>query len=434
MKTFLSHSSRQKLLARELVRRLPKAFNIWLDEKDISVGENIQNSIDDAFTTDLVSFILLIEQNSVRSDWVKREISNCLALEKAFDHSILIPVVVEKNALDNIQYPEIRDRNYITCHDFSDETLDAVTQQITTAIIAAGSKRIAYYNNQAASSNSDDPDAKLSAAVRSVTFSHREDNPLLVDDLAAKLASQSIVFPSTEEMMQSIYRLQRLGMLNGIFADEDEIFLSLENVRDKMKLNLSEKKAIGKQSAKEIQRNSSIVIDTGSTAFAFCEQLSKRIKVGSLRNLDIYTTSIPAANLLIDTLNDLNLQDDTQVCRITVIGGPCRPRSQGTVPDGERLDRYLPESIDVAIIGANGIVNGAGIGMATERMIEFKREAAKRAKRPIFLMEHQKFNLKQTVTISSFDEGIEIVTGRPSDTERQIIKGIISQGAKVHEC
>lgn len=434
MKAFLSHSSRQKLLARELTRRLPKGIEVWLDEREISVGEDIRNSIDGAYSPDLVAVILIVDNASSISPWVKLEIEKCDILEKEYNSSILIPIIVDKEAVNTPQFEQISGRNFISCYDFSDETLDSVANQLTSAILLAGTRRISYLLSSAVVAKTSDPDHELVEAIKTAVYGYREDTPLSMDELTKRLSDESFTFSSARELAQYVDALQRRGLLHGIFADDDEVYLSQESVRDKLKISIDEKRAIGKRVAREITSGSSVAIDTGSTALAFTSQLAKRLKARSVDNLEIYTTPIPAANFLIDALNDMNLDDDSKLCRINLIGGACRPRSQGTIPDEEDLNRCLPKNLDFAVIGCNGIVKGQGIGNSTNRMLAFKCEAILRADRVLFTMECQKFRINQKILIAQFDENMEIFTGTLSNNTKSIADDISKFGVKIYEC
>lgn len=61
MRIFLSHSSRQKPLVREVKKYLPEHINEWIDEKDLLVGDEIDADAD--------FVILFIDSYAVESAW-----------------------------------------------------------------------------------------------------------------------------------------------------------------------------------------------------------------------------------------------------------------------------------------------------------------------------------------------------------------------------
>jgi hypothetical protein len=70
---FLSHSSKDKPFVRELADFLQRdgQIKVWLDERDISFGENIVDKIAEGLDSDFV--LLIISPDSVNSAWVKEE-------------------------------------------------------------------------------------------------------------------------------------------------------------------------------------------------------------------------------------------------------------------------------------------------------------------------------------------------------------------------
>ena len=67
MKIFISHSSRQKLFARELMRRLPSSIEAWIDEKDIPVGSSITTKITEALSADVLAVVVIVDHHSSTS-------------------------------------------------------------------------------------------------------------------------------------------------------------------------------------------------------------------------------------------------------------------------------------------------------------------------------------------------------------------------------
>lgn len=69
---FLSHASSDKSLVRDLATRVERTMNVWLDEKDIVVGDSISEKIDEGLQS-CDALILCLSQNSLKSSWVRRE-------------------------------------------------------------------------------------------------------------------------------------------------------------------------------------------------------------------------------------------------------------------------------------------------------------------------------------------------------------------------
>jgi hypothetical protein len=72
-KIFISHSSKDKKLARRLFEDMKKmGFDPWLDEAEIAVGECILTKINDGIAkSDYI--VIILSKNSVNSHWVEKE-------------------------------------------------------------------------------------------------------------------------------------------------------------------------------------------------------------------------------------------------------------------------------------------------------------------------------------------------------------------------
>ncbi len=82
MKIFISHSSRDKWIARKLSEDLNRIdCETFLDEKDIKTGESIDSEIN-KHLTECDDFLLLLSPDSIKSHWVLIELGGALALKK----------------------------------------------------------------------------------------------------------------------------------------------------------------------------------------------------------------------------------------------------------------------------------------------------------------------------------------------------------------
>jgi hypothetical protein len=82
MKVFISHSSRDKWIARKLSEEITNLkCTTFLDEKDIQTGESIDSEIN-KHLVDCDDFLLLLSPDSIKSHWVLIELGGALALKK----------------------------------------------------------------------------------------------------------------------------------------------------------------------------------------------------------------------------------------------------------------------------------------------------------------------------------------------------------------
>ncbi|MGO8716687.1 MAG: toll/interleukin-1 receptor domain-containing protein [Smithella sp.] len=114
---FISHSSADKPFARKLIAELSKdnSLKFWIDEKELSAGDDIQKSITSSLhESDYL--LIVISEKSTKSNWVNFEISQFMSIAGGKN---IIPLVIGKGhsfpePIDNL----IRRLKYL---DFSDE-------------------------------------------------------------------------------------------------------------------------------------------------------------------------------------------------------------------------------------------------------------------------------------------------------------------------
>jgi len=82
MKIFISHSTKDKWAARRIAEDLHKiGATTFLDEKDISSGQSLDESIKEHLK-DSNDFLILLSPSSLKSEWVLLELGGAIALEK----------------------------------------------------------------------------------------------------------------------------------------------------------------------------------------------------------------------------------------------------------------------------------------------------------------------------------------------------------------
>jgi hypothetical protein len=112
---FLSHNSADKPFVRKLAERLTESgATVWLDEAQLQIGDSLVDKISEAIhTVDFVAAV--ISSNSIRSKWVKKELSLALSKEMRRDSVVVLPVVIDDCELP----PTLADKLYA---DFRDPT------------------------------------------------------------------------------------------------------------------------------------------------------------------------------------------------------------------------------------------------------------------------------------------------------------------------
>lgn len=105
---FLSHSSKDKKFIRQLAADLTRNnVNVWLDEQKINVGDSIASKISQGLV-ESDFFIIALSDNSIESEWVKKELNQALISEIEDKKVMVLPL-----KLSECKIPElIKDKKY----------------------------------------------------------------------------------------------------------------------------------------------------------------------------------------------------------------------------------------------------------------------------------------------------------------------------------
>lgn len=105
---FISHSSKDKPIIRQLASDLKaEGIDVWLDEQKILVGDSISEKIGQGLA-ESDFFLIAISENSIDSEWVKRELNNAIVNEIERRKTIILPI-----KLSNVAMPQlIKDKMY----------------------------------------------------------------------------------------------------------------------------------------------------------------------------------------------------------------------------------------------------------------------------------------------------------------------------------
>jgi len=119
-KIFISYANNDRDYADKIRRTLMnERFVLNIDEKNIQVGENIKNVISNEIKSSSI-FIVLLSQNSIKSDFVNNEIKYAIENGKK-----ILPVLIEKD----VDIPtELMDIQFA---DFSENEKDAMSKLIS---------------------------------------------------------------------------------------------------------------------------------------------------------------------------------------------------------------------------------------------------------------------------------------------------------------
>jgi TIR domain len=80
MKAFISHSSIDKPLARQVADEIRvRGHDVWLDERDLGAGQPLGSTLSEALS-DIDVFVIILTENSVASPWVLFELNQAIPM------------------------------------------------------------------------------------------------------------------------------------------------------------------------------------------------------------------------------------------------------------------------------------------------------------------------------------------------------------------
>ncbi len=133
MKIFLSHSSSDKPLMREIERYMEPGLKAWLDEKEIAWGQNLAGSIRDAIISSDF-FIIFLDDEALESKWVMDELTWAQEKESRDGSTFVLPVLLPKVHQDRIP-DSIRTRLFLTLPDSEESSVRHLTDTIIRKIL-----------------------------------------------------------------------------------------------------------------------------------------------------------------------------------------------------------------------------------------------------------------------------------------------------------
>jgi hypothetical protein len=132
---FLSHSSRDKALVREIRRHLPDHVKTWLDEEELLVGQDLEVSIKSAISEETDFVVIFLGKEAIHSEWVRRELNWSLEREKKIGRVFVLPVLLD-DVWDEVEPEGFRDRLYLKCLDQSADGVRNLARQLSDNIFA----------------------------------------------------------------------------------------------------------------------------------------------------------------------------------------------------------------------------------------------------------------------------------------------------------
>lgn len=430
MNIFLSHSSKQKPLVREIVKYLPSHVQTWLDESKLLVGDNIDIRIKDAIELDSDYLVIFIDDYSVKSEWVLKELQWALKHESDVHRNFVIPIVLDKAAWEKFKTHDIGNKLFIELSDYSETGSKSLADKLTSQLFALLSRdlqRIKDENKKESSLNlledAEEYINSISSNIKLIIFPYRKNKPLKIYKLFEILKSQNKIGSiSWQNFENLILKLQQQGKLAGVVCTGESIYIEEEHYGWKTKVYTNTKKNIAQKAISFIKSGDTISLDAGSTTVEIAEQIGFQLRMHNLFNLNIITNSVSAANVLLKAEGDMGLEDNTNIIQLYMIAGRVRCNTLAIVEEyspthnkNSKLNTFneiLSDlgGADVAFVGTNGITKD--VGFTTESISEThtKSTMLDLSKRKFIVSDPSKFGIRQSNIFADFSSNIEIIT------------------------
>ncbi len=428
MKIFISHSHRQKLFVKELKKHLPEFLDLWVDEKKILLGEEVQGTIKQTIEDDVDFLILIIDKNSIESKWVLKEFEWGIKKELRLKRPFVLPLVLEKDVWESIDDNNIKKRLYIHCFEFTDEAIATTAKNLINQLFAWTCKEL--YGSRDGVSNQkssldliDEVDSlikEIAEKIRLLVYPYRQHNPLELIKLLDMLKEQDEVEDlSIFEFNDLVARIINQGHLTGIVSDGEHIWVKQQHHSWKVAIHSKNKEKIAKKAIKFIKSDSIIALDSGSTTLAIAHEINKGLNLGFWNNLKVVTNSIPIAQELLKFSSKTGLADKNSIIMVYMTEGRIRPNSLAVVNDDDiykEADSGFNETLnklggaDVCFIGANGIYNKEGFATHSKFEIRTKVDILNNSKEKYVVIDSSKFKIQEQNKFIDFNDNVMVIT------------------------
>lgn len=141
MKVFLSHSSKDKPLVREIRRSLPTYITTWIDEDQLHFDKDLSVTLENTISVHADFVVLFLSDDSASSDWVNREIVWAVEKEKHMEDPFLL--VINMGVDDRtISDMGLSERQYLKHDDYSEEGVRTTATKLTNSLAALITRRL----------------------------------------------------------------------------------------------------------------------------------------------------------------------------------------------------------------------------------------------------------------------------------------------------
>lgn len=428
MKIFVSHSSRNKPLVREITLCLPQHVRAWIDENEILLGDDIAFSIRNSIDATSDYLLLFVDEHAARSEWVRRELEWALQHEAHIGRLFVLPIVLDRPSWVDLVPENLQTRRYLACSDYSQRGIRHLADNLISELFARLSRDLDYaVENKKPSQavglldQADEYLQEVADLVRVAVFAHRRENPMSILELYNKLRSSAALdFQGLGQFEDLLGRLRQRGLLAGVVCFGDDLYIEEEHYAWKTTMYREQKRRIAAQAVRYVSSGSVVALDAGSTTLEIAKLLGRNLKMRLLEDLHVVTNSIPAANFLLSIASELGLEDQNRTLNIYVAGGRIRCNTLAVVSDKGMTDSSgesdLASTIrnlggaDVAFVGTNGVSLARGFATHVEDESRTKGVMLSEAERRYVVTTPDKFGIEEDHTFARFEDSISIIT------------------------
>lgn len=426
MQIFLSHSSKQKPLVREVMRNLPVHIGAWLDEQKLLFGDDIPSSLEETIKLDTDYVLVFIDEHAVASSWVAKELKWAIEAEKSYGRVILLPIVIEKDAFHKIGIG-IQNRKFLSLKDYSETSIRALSDDIASELFALVCRDIDSLRNLKQNPIVSISDANTlirnqASLIQNAVFPHRQLNPISLKTLREVINSQSEVQLDGKEFESVLSTIIHHGLIPGLYFDGFDLYLIEEHARWKAEVHHDRKERIGRKVASLINNGAKVFLDAGSTTSEIAAIISKKIESRILTKITLVTTSIYIANMISDCCVRMGFDDTFSAVQLFVPGGQVRQGTQAIVSTEAdshqilRLADYVG-GFDIGIIGVNGVDLDHGFTTKQDGEVMNKIDIMSTSKMRLMVGDSSKIGIVLEGKFADFSDDLQFVVNNDADNK-----------------
>jgi prolyl-tRNA editing enzyme YbaK/EbsC (Cys-tRNA(Pro) deacylase) len=253
MNIFISHSSSQKPLVRDIAKCLPKWIKIWVDEYELNYGDELSASLQHAIEDNVDYVLVIITKDSIGSSWVKKEVNWALSYEEQLGRTFVIPIVVGLPT-NKLKEFGLNERLAINIHDYTEVGIKSISDKLILSLSRLIDKRLLELKTGCLISSFNDTINDIVNNLQKVPYEYQDKvEALLLRDLS--IASQFARFGEIH-IYPSVY--YRMLLENISMADENTEVLAISLLKSAIWSNLDDQIEYARKNFQAVQKGAAI--------------------------------------------------------------------------------------------------------------------------------------------------------------------------------